>query len=348
VLWVSPPLGWRNAISIKYRGVSSRGVKKISSQFWTYTPERYLPITRIGGLSYILDALRIKKIKTLLHEMGINRLILYVWKPSYASYIGKFNEDLICYHIDDEYTFSTVDLPISEEESKLLKKSDIVFIHSKSLLMKKGELNSATYYVPNGVDFDHYRRIVEDGQSHFDELDPIPKPRIGYVGYIKSQIDLKLLLGIARKRKDWSLVLVGPINESHYNIQKDIELLRRESNVHFLGGKKPEDLPHFIKGMDACLMCYHKNSYTDYIYPMKLHEYLACGKPVIATPLENLKEFRNVLYFAEGLEDWIENIQQALDNSDHQMEMKRIAIARDNSWDSRVETILSVFQKKSF
>ena len=346
VLWVSPPLGWREAIRNKY---TPRGITKISSSFWTYAPERYLPIispSYFGPLSYFLDAMRVRKIKSLLNEMCITRLILYLWRPEYACYVGNFKEELLCYHIDDEYKFSKIDQSISEEESQLLKDSHIVFIHSKTLLEKKGKFNTSTYYVPNGVDFDHYRNAVEDEKTHLCELDSIPKPRIGYAGYIKSQIDLKLLLGIARERKDWSLVLVGPINKSQQKIQKDIELLRREGNVHFLGGKKPKDLPKYIKEMDVCLMCYNKTAYTNHIYPMKLHEYLACGRPVVSTCLENLKDFQHVLYFAEGLEDWIENIQRCLEEQNAELRQKRIAVARENSWDARVEEIRSIFQQK--
>ena len=53
--------------------------------------------------------------------MNIKRIILYIWRPDFAHYVGKFNEELICYHIADEYTFSEIDLPISDHERKLIK-----------------------------------------------------------------------------------------------------------------------------------------------------------------------------------------------------------------------------------
>ena len=93
-------------------------------------------------------------------------------------------------------------------------------------------------------------------------------------------------------------------------------------------------------------MCYRNTEYTKYIYPLKLHEYLACGKPIVATPLKNLKDFKDVLYFADGQEDWIENIQRCLDEQNKELVQKRIAVARENSWDARVEEILSIFQEK--
>jgi glycosyltransferase involved in cell wall biosynthesis len=345
VLWVSPPLHWRE--SLRSRPLSAkRGLDKISKDFWVYAPERYLSVNyRFEKIEKCLVKRRIEKIKSLLEEMGIRRLILYIWRPEFDSYVGKFNEELVCYHVDDEYTFSSVELPISEEESRLLKTSDVVLIHSKTLLAKKGHLNQATYYVPNGVDFSHYRKVMSDTGVHLDEFDAIPRPRVGYVGIIKHQIDLKLLSEIARKRRDWSIVLIGPVNACH-DIQTEIALLQNERNVYFLGAKKPEELPAYIKHLDVCLMCYRKTDYTKFIYPMKLHEYLACGKPVVATELENLKEFSHVLSFAEGTEDWVQKIEEARDQSIGQREPERIAVARENSWDARVETIRSIFDEK--
>ena len=129
-------------------------------------------------------------------------------------------------------------------------------------------------------------------------------------------------------------------------IKETIKLLRRESNVYFLGGKKHEELPGYIKDLDVCLMCYRRTAYTKYIFPLKLNEYLACGKPIVATPLENFEEFKDVLYFADMKKDWIENIQRCLEDQNTELEQKRISVARENSWDIRAKDIISVFQEK--
>jgi glycosyltransferase involved in cell wall biosynthesis len=347
ILWVSPPVSWRRVIGRGSSKISARGFKKITQSFWAYAPERYLPaISRIKIIGDFFFRCRVSKIKSLLAAMGVKRKILSIWRPEFGSYIGCFNEELTCYHVVDEYTFSEIDLPITQKEERLLKRSDIVFISSRTLLEKKGMLNPATYYLPNGVDFNHYRAVMQNINDHPPEFESIPRPRIGYIGYIKKQLDLGLLFQIAEKRKDWSFVLVGPINKGHRSIRKDIELLKGENNVYFLGAKKPEDLPMYIKEMDVCLMNYRKTEYTQYIYPLKLHEYLSCGKPVVATCLANLEEFDEVLYFAEGFEDWIYKIQFALNESDPEMNWRRIELAEENSWDVRVETIKSIFQAK--
>jgi len=348
VLWVSPPLPWRQVPSIGFSNMNTRGINRVSSNLWAYAPEWYLPCkTRFKFVLHCWDWARRRKIKRFLSEMGIKRLILYLWRPEYGSYVGKFDEELVCYHIDDEYTFSfDKDLPVSKTEGDLIERSDVVFIHSKSLLKKKGHLNPETHYMPNGVDFERFREILSDAAVNLHELDEIPRPRIGYVGYIKDQIDLDLIHHIAKEKKNWSIVLIGPASLNHMEVKRKIELLRKEKNVFILGAKKPDELPICINKLDVCLMCYRKNEYTKHIYPLKVNEYLACGKPVVSTYLENLKDFEPLIYFAGDADDWIKKIHRCLDENDSAKNARRIAVSEQNSWDRRVELITALFQGK--
>jgi len=292
--------------------------------------------------------MHVARIRHLLREMGADHVILYIWRPEYAWCIGHFAEALVCYHIDDEYSFNPAqDMPTSEEEMLLLKRADLVFIHSRTLMRKKGMINANTHYIPNGVDFEHYRRVMESHAPEPQDLADIPKPRIGYVGYIKRHIDLPLLLALARVRPNWSIVLVGPVQTQHAEIAEDIAKLQQEPNVHFLGSKPQSDIPRYIRGMDVCLMCYRQTNYTKYIYPMKLHEYLACGKPVVATPLENLTEFSSVLRFAQTPDEWVAAIHSGLQDRDQGRYASRISFARENSWASRVKQISQLLQESA-
>jgi glycosyltransferase involved in cell wall biosynthesis len=277
-------------------------------------------------------------------EMGVSRIILYIWRPTFSYYKDLLPGSLVCYHIDDEYTFSPTEQGITEVETSLIHSSDIVFLHSRSLLEKKGHINKETYYVPNGVDFNLFQKMRQATGDFTSDIDPLPKPRIGYVGYIKEQIDLELILGIAHRRRDWSVVLVGPVNPTHKHIETDIQRLQAEPNIHFLGGKPRQHVPSYIMKLDVCLLCYKRTPYTNHIYPLKLHEYFACGKPVVATRLTNLEEFKNVISFADSTDDWIDKIESALRESNPNLAPKQIAIAAENSWGKRLDYIFSILQ----
>ncbi len=115
---------------------------------------------------------------------------------------------LACYHMDDEYTFSEEEVPTDLVETRLIKRVDQVFVHSRGLFEKKGGLNPRTMVVPNGVDYDAYALPHPEP----DDLRSVPRPRIGYTGILKTQLDWLLLLRLARRHQEWSFVFVGPRN----------------------------------------------------------------------------------------------------------------------------------------
>jgi len=272
--------------------------------------------------------------------MGIERVVLYLWNPAFHWTMGEFNEIATWYHIDDDYAHDPErDHPIGDDEMKLLKGADAVFIHSRTLMRKKGSINPNTHYVPNGVDFELYQSAMRDTSPLPSELSAIPGPRIGYTGHIKQHLDLDLVRTIAEARPDWSLVLVGPVRRQHPDVARAVEQLQRLPNVHLLGRKPYDTLPHYVRGFDVCLMCYKKTHYTKYIYPMKLHEYLACGKPIVSTPLENIMEFGDVLHFADEPTAWVAEISAALSDPAEELVDRRVGVARRNSWASRVDRI---------
>ena len=59
-------------------------------------------------------------------------------------------------------------------------------------------------------------------------------------------------------------------------------------------------------------MCYEANDHTKYIYPLKLHEYLASGRPAVATPIDSVVEHSDLIALAQSDSEWITAVEQAL------------------------------------
>jgi len=241
---------------------------------------------------------------------------------------------LSCYHIVDEYTFSVHERPLEHQEARLITRVDQVFIHSPALLEKKATLNPHTSYVPNGVDYRSFSTpVVEPADIH-----AIPRPRIGYVGIVKPQLDIPLLVTLARRHRDWSFVLVGPQKKSFDTYENQLRELTSRPNVYFLGRKSVEDLPGYVQHMDVCMLCYQVDDYTNFIYPLKLHEYLASGRPVVGSRLRSLLEFSDVVRIARTPEEWSLALSESLAKdamAPTQVQARR-AIARKHDWDRLV------------
>jgi glycosyltransferase involved in cell wall biosynthesis len=329
VLWVNPSYNSREALT--QRAPLSGRPAKGSPDFGVYQPPRWLPeLHRPAPIAKYFFRTRLEQARRVLQRRGIKHLILYIWRPQQASALDVLNFDLSCYHMDDEYSFSSEETPISDHERRLIERVDHVFIHSPALLEKKGKINPNTTFVPNGVNYLEYATAKREPA----DLAPIPHPRIGYTGHLKKQLDWRLLLQLAEARPEWSFVFVGPKN-NHPEINEPIEKLSRRSNVFFLGAKTVTELTAYPQYFDVCVMPYVRDGYTKYINPIKLQEYLATGKPAVGSRISSLEKFSDIVPLPETKEQWSSALEQALKPEFNRPECqkKRQSIAAAHDWE---------------
>ncbi|MCB0663915.1 MAG: glycosyltransferase, partial [Saprospiraceae bacterium] len=133
---------------------------------------------------------------------------------------------------------------------------------------------------------------------------------------------------------DKTLVLVGPINsKSYYEVGLD-----KLPNVVSTGPKKIQELPAYLKYMDVCLIPFLCNKLTESIYPLKINEYLAAGRPVISTAFsDDIRTFRNVIYLADSQHEFLTLIDRALEENNPAEIQERLAVAQTNTWEARVQ-----------
>jgi glycosyltransferase involved in cell wall biosynthesis len=266
--------------------------------------------------------------------------VLYVWRPSFVDALdSRHRFDAAIYHIDDEYSFSETHSPMTADELRLIREANSVIVHSPGLMALKGGINRKTFMVPNGVDYELYAQPAPPPP----DLLAIPAPRIGYVGVIKRQLDFALLRSLAQRRRDWSFVLIGPLR--HFpGDEAEIEELTAKPNIHLLGYRDVAALPAYQGLLDVCIMPYRVNAYTDCIYPLKLHEYLASGKPIVATPIRTLKDFSTLVSLASGVDAWVASLESCLTPEAHTREQvsARQAIAKQHDWWILAERIAAI------
>lgn len=338
VVWVEPAKSWRELLR-SWRALPNRsqGPELLPEGFSLYQPERWLPqFGRPAWLDSWTASARGRRAAALLRRRGCKTIICYLWRPHFDHVLDSKAYDLSCYHIVDEYSFSTIEQPLSEREVQLLKRVDQVFIHSPALLERKGRFNPHTRFIPNGVDY----RAFAGPQEEPHDLKEIPHPRIGYVGIIKTQLDFRILFELATRHSEWSFIFVGPKG----NLGTDamlVDQLSKLRNVHFLGHKQRESACAYPQHMDVCLLPYKVNDYTKYIYPLKLNEYLAGGRPIVGTSIRALLDFSHVVKLAATQEEWSRALTESLEPeavASDQIE-KRRSIARQVDWGTLVHLI---------
>ncbi len=262
---------------------------------------------KIINFNSLIFAFSVGKI---LKSSKIQNPILWLWHPLQLNLIGKFNEKIIIYYVYDElgeYPHNLKAKNILEKlDERLCKKADIIFTSSRSQCDKRKSYNSNIYFIPNAVDFCHFNKAVDQATEIPQEIKYIKKPIIGFIGYLAFHIDVKLLICLAKSHSGWSIVLVGPNDidkDKKYNQLKDME------NVFFLGEKSREEVPSYLKSFDVAIMPYNMNTHVVNSYPLKLHEYLAGGKPIVAVELPELLPYRNVVRLATSQNDFVKQIK---------------------------------------
>jgi UDP-galactopyranose mutase len=211
------------------------------------------------------------------------KFIRWYYTPMMLPFSRHLNALATVYDCMDELSaFRFAPQELLNLETELLKAADLVFTGGYSLYEAKKKRHGNVHPFPSSVDRKHFG-AARTGVSDPADQQAIARPRFGFYGVIDERIDLDLIAAVADARPDWQLVMVGPV----VKIAQD-ELPRRD-NIHYLGGKSYNELPAYLSGWDVALMPFAINEATRFISPTKTPEYLAAGRPVVSTPIRDVK-----------------------------------------------------------
>lgn len=228
-------------------------------------------------------------------------------------------------------------------EEEIVRNFDYTLCTSKELTRLKSAFSPNVYFHPNAVDIDIFIRASKEVLPKPKELENIRQKIIGYTGSIEYRSDFELLKKIAGQHSDKILFFVGPVQGEEHKAAG----LDKMPNVIFAGPRKITELPAYLQHFDCVLIPFKKNTLTKSIYPLKINEYLAAGKPVIATHFsEDIYTFRDVAYVRDNHEDFIAAIDMAIAEDNDERRAARLNIALQNTWTARVEQLWKIIEKE--
>lgn len=309
-----------------------------------HLPRPVLQITT-PCVAWINSRILIKHIRGIMKSYDVRSPILWLYSPYDINLVGQFNEKIACYYNYDEHS----DFLPNRHVQNLLQKFDnqltslvnVVFATSRSQCQRRQVFNPDTYFLPNGVDFDLFNRALTPNRPLPTDIAALRRPIIGFAGYLGYYFDTELLLQVAKAFPNCSIALVGPDELPDTAGRKQ---LRAQPNVFFLGRKELEQLPDYLQAFDVALLPYVLEGHILSAYPMKLHEYLAAGRAVVAVNLPELKPYADVVCITDTNEKFIQQIHQALHENTLDKIEARVAIARENNWEKRIDEIYRILQ----
>ncbi len=225
-------------------------------------------------------------------------------------------------------------------EPKLIEQADCV-VNNSTLYAEYGrEFTVNSYMVGQGCDTSLFNDQIRDILVP-EDLVAIKGPVIGYVGFLSSRrLSIDILEHIAKKRQDWSIVLVGPEDDAFANSD-----LHNMKNVYFLGSRDASELPNYIKGFDVAINPQLINDATIGNYPRKIDEYLAMGKPTVASATKAMEYFKEYTYLGITPEDYVALIEKALQEDSTEKQNERRNYGLSHSWENNVKEIYNCILK---
>lgn len=226
-------------------------------------------------------------------------------------------------------------------EPKLIAQSDLCFTNSEFLAEYCRKFNTETYNVGQGCEFESLINFPRNAEPKFG---PERSTIIGYVGSLNSaRLSLEIISSIAESFPHFTIVLVGQEDEVFKKSS-----LHSYPNVLFVGRKGVDELPSYINSFDVCINPQLVNEITIGNYPRKIDEYLAMGKPVVATNTKTMSIFKDYVYLAESPQDYCRLIRRAIEENTSILEKQRIDFASSHTWKKSVEEMSLHITNKLF
>jgi len=286
-------------------------------------------------------------------ENAINDYVFWYYTPMALRFTSHFSPIAAIYDCMDELSaFKGADSNLPAIERELFRRVDLVFTGGQSLFEAKRNQHRAVYAFPSSIDAAHFGKARTNSTDPVDQAE-IPHPRLGFFGVIDERFDRELLDHIASQRPDWQFVMIGPI------VKIDPESLPKHKNIHYLGGKKYDELPAYLAGWDIALLLFARNESTRFISPTKTPEYLAAGKPVISTSIKDVVRpygELKLVEIADTAEDFIRAAEKILARSSDSRSTEQEWLARvdayignlswDKTWSQMSSLIDRVVERK--
>lgn len=315
-----------------------RGLTRVDAGFFVYSPVS-LPVHHLRWARRANQRFLARQVARVAHRLGMAEPAVWVACPAACEAAISLPRSILIYQRTDRFEdYPNVDADTIRAWDRTLKReADLTIFVNQSLYEREAGDCRGALLLDHGVDYDLFAR-AEENPFVPEDLRGIPRPIAGFFGAIDGHtFDLDLMEQVVEKRRDVSFVLVGKAS-------MDCSRLAGHGNVHLLGQKRYERIPHYGKCFDVCLMPWRQNRWVEACNPVKLKEYLALGKPIVSTPFRELERCDGLVYVARDAEAFARLLERAIAEDDEGRRRSRRACVREETWDARAREALEALR----
>jgi glycosyltransferase involved in cell wall biosynthesis len=220
---------------------------------------------------------------------------------------------------------------LEREERRLVERADLIITVAENVARRFPQAAERIRVIRLGADLAAFRAPLGAAPA---DVAGLPRPRLGLVGGLDQRVDFELVRRLAQAEPTWSIVLIGPALDP-----AGLACLVEMPNVHVLGRRSAGVLPGYLASLDACLIPYRRSAWTDGTAPAKAVEYLASGRPVVATDVPGLATYADVIDLASAPDAFVAACRRAVVERGVAAAERRRAVAARDSLTARCEAI---------
>lgn len=267
-------------------------------------------------------------LRQLQQHFGLRNVVNIVQHPFWLRTAERQTGALLIYDCMDFHGgFSNNQHDILREEQRLLAVADQVVVTADMLARKI--LPRQAVVIRNAAEVDFFS--VRPPHLLWDRK----RPTVGYFGAIAEWFDTGLVAKMAAAYPDWDFVLIGSISGA------DMAWVSDFSNIHWLGEQAYVELPAYLYAFDVCIIPFLVTELTLCTNPVKIYEYLAAGKPVVAVNLPEVALLADQVHVAETHDDFLRLLPQAMaESADSALAQRRADWAKGQSWSHRADALV--------
>jgi GT2 family glycosyltransferase/glycosyltransferase involved in cell wall biosynthesis len=276
-------------------------------------------------------------LNTLRQTEHLNEVVCLVqlpfWGPLALAARERWGWKVVYDCLDEHAGFASNSSTMVIQEQALIAKSDLVLTTAQRLYDKCAPSAQRCLLLPNAADYEHFSYQHPPPASLPPPLSTLRSPIIGYYGALADWFEAEWVHAAASAHPDWQFVIIG------LNSGINLRALERLPNLHFLGEQPYAGLPAYLHRFDVATIPFKLNALTRATNPVKFYEYLSAGKPVAATDLPELEQYRALYYPATTAEEFIHQLELAVEERDPARAAARLAVAQANTWEARVSEL---------
>jgi len=225
---------------------------------------------------------------------GCGPLALVMTYPYYWHLARKLRPDrLVYFNIDDYRLYWPRSAgQVERLERRAVREADLTVCASslraeelrRTVPEAAGRIEHLPHGAPSGSIPGRPQTLPADPPADIAHL---PRPRLGYVGTLEDRVDWSLMARLAETNPTASIVLVGRVGpDGDAAWQVDRRRCLASPNVHSIGWRAQATIDAYNRSFDLGLIPYRvDHPFNVACCPTKVMDYMAAGRPVIATDL---------------------------------------------------------------